>query len=213
MILLELIKKWPCETPNEWIEAIRAARQKPSPFEVIDVTYDMFYNFTGAACEYFLKEPKPKFQIKKSRMIEIVNNRPDVRIRYGYNCNWASILVRNNRYLPIKVSLCPLYIGPLPFSDIVMKNMKLLFKYTQNALSREYYDQFINYNPAKGKGSSESSCGKKSRKSTLKKPKELRVQLPGPSTSLDTTLSLDSNSDDFIIHVEVHNEDNSSGEE
>ena len=77
-------QKFPAETPEDWRNVLQMSRSKPEPFNVINMTRDMFLKFT----EYF----KPQFLTncpfpsRPIRELQISINHPDI-IRYRNSWN------------------------------------------------------------------------------------------------------------------------------
>lgn len=64
-------KKVTAEIEEDWDKVILSAKQKPSPFNLVKMTQNQFYNVTASVEPYFLKTPNPAMEIKKAKMIQI----------------------------------------------------------------------------------------------------------------------------------------------
>ncbi|KAF2889455.1 hypothetical protein ILUMI_16718, partial [Ignelater luminosus] len=67
------------EVPKEWDKLILTAREKPSPFEVVNLTQESFFNIKAATEKYFLKLAKPFIKIKSIKQLLIEAGVPTLR--------------------------------------------------------------------------------------------------------------------------------------
>lgn len=85
-------QKSPCETPDEWVKVIREARQKPCPFNVIEVDQPLVRKWTTflspmykKTCP-FLSRPIREIRVKKDHPRLIFH-------REHYNSSWTSSIL------------------------------------------------------------------------------------------------------------------------
>lgn len=85
-------QKSPRETPDEWMKVISDARQKPSPFKVIEVDQPLVRKWTNFLAPVF-KKTCP-FQSRPIREIRAEKEHPRLLFhREHYNSTWTSAVV------------------------------------------------------------------------------------------------------------------------
>ncbi|KAF2904550.1 hypothetical protein ILUMI_01627 [Ignelater luminosus] len=65
------------EVPEEWDKLIFKAREKPSFFEVVNLTQESFFNIK----KYFLKLAKPSIKIKSIEQLQIEAGVPTISVK------------------------------------------------------------------------------------------------------------------------------------
>ncbi|KAF2885929.1 hypothetical protein ILUMI_20244, partial [Ignelater luminosus] len=93
------------KVPEEWNKLILKARKKPSPFEVVNLIQESFFNIKCASQKYFFKLAKPSIKIKKIKQLQIEAGVPTIGVRDSYNGYWRSSIIRNKVKLPTEMSL------------------------------------------------------------------------------------------------------------
>lgn len=99
------------EVQSDWDHLIKEAREKPSPFEVINVSQDDFLNINKGLEPYFFKQSRPAMKIKGIRMLKIKQNEDkNVFVRDSYSGPWLPICIRNKKKMSAEqISFEPLY--------------------------------------------------------------------------------------------------------
>lgn len=134
------------EAPNDWDSLIQTARQNPSPFEVVRMDQQHFFDFKSATEEYFLKSAKPPIQIKKVRQMIIKKNEPTVSVRDSYSGFWRSSIIRNKVRLPEAMTLKCAYSQSVKISPLKINNLKTLLQYLEKAEKKVFYEQLFEKN-------------------------------------------------------------------
>lgn len=128
------------EVPADWDEIIREARVYPSPFEVIPVTQDCFFNMKGALTPAFLKVPKPALKLRQARIIKTNGQYPFIKVKNTFTGPSFRSEIRKKQPLPEFV-LDPLYFAPIEMTDAKKANLMNLSKYLTSSENRDYYRQ------------------------------------------------------------------------
>ena len=130
------------EVPEDWDALIKEARVKPSPFVVVNMTQDMFFNIQNARSSYFLKVPRPKLGLREARIIEISSDSAYVQTKNNYLGPWTYCAVRNKKVLQNNLELKPLYEKPLPVNSVKIKNVIALSAFLKKPNSVAFYEKF-----------------------------------------------------------------------
>lgn len=130
------------EVPEHWDQLIRESREKPSPFTVINMTQDKFFDIQKACSPYFLKSPRPSLGLREARIIETISGSPYVKTRNTYSGAWTNCVVRNKKALGNFIDLQNLYQQPIPISSDKIKNIIALSSFLKNPESVPFYEKF-----------------------------------------------------------------------
>ena len=130
------------EVPEDWDALIKEARVKPSPFVVVNMTQDMFFNIQNVCSSYFLKVPRPKLGLREARIIEISSDSAYVQTKNTYSGPWTYCAVRNKKVLQNNLELKPLYEKPLPVNSVKIKNVMALSAFLKKPNSVAFYEKF-----------------------------------------------------------------------
>ncbi|KAF2879007.1 hypothetical protein ILUMI_27165 [Ignelater luminosus] len=93
------------EVPEEWNKLILKAREKPSSFEVVNLTQESFFNIKAATEKDFLKLVKPSIKIKSIKQLQIEAGVPSISVKDSYQGYWRSSIIRNKVKLPTEMFL------------------------------------------------------------------------------------------------------------
>ena len=127
------------ETPAEWADHLRTARQKPSPFQVIEVKHQMIKN----SSQFY----KPLFRatcpIKVRPIKEILfqSGQEVVKFREDYSAHFmeTSFLPRKAVHTFQNRSCAKLYSSRLPISRAKYEDLNSLADYFKRPLSAEFF--------------------------------------------------------------------------
>lgn len=127
------------EVPSDWDEIIRDARKHPSPFKVIPVTQDMFFNIKDAIMPYFLKVPRPALRLRQARIIKTSAIYNYIKTKENFTGISTCNEIRRKNRLPNDFVLDPLYSEPIKMNAGKIDNLLSLSKFLTKAENRDYY--------------------------------------------------------------------------
>lgn len=130
------------EVPEDWDALIQEARIKPSPFVVVNMTRDMFFDIQNACSSYFLKTPRPTLGLREARIIEISSDSAYVKTKNTYSGLWTHSAVRNKKALQSYIELKKLYEQPIPINSVKIKNVISLSAFLKKPSSIAFYEKF-----------------------------------------------------------------------
>lgn len=141
-------QKTPAETPEDWRNAIVSARVKPSPFNVVECTKDMFYSW--GKC--FSAKYQPKFKAETRPIKQLIfraENTQTVQHRDTYNGAFIStVVVKIQRPNHLQeVQLEKTYQGLIPLSKEKFKDLQSL-----KIFCRQDAQEFFDSLPHQGTG-------------------------------------------------------------
>ncbi|PSN29740.1 hypothetical protein C0J52_27986 [Blattella germanica] len=132
-------RKHNAEVHSDWDALIRSARQKPEPFNVINIVQQDFFDVHSAFKPFFLPKSRPNMTLKGVRMLEFSSDYTHIKIRHTYTGPWDTICIRNTKKLPSSLGLTQLYLPQLPLNPSKVKDLQKLSKYLQSAANRVFY--------------------------------------------------------------------------
>lgn len=115
-------RKNTAEVQSDWDRLISAAREKPSPFRVVNIQQSDFFNMSDALKPFFMPNTKPPMKIKSVRVIKISADIDYIQTKHTYTGAWETIHLRNRKKLVTELTLMPLY-----KDEIQIKPQKLGF--------------------------------------------------------------------------------------
>ena len=139
----------PAETPVEWCDILKIAREKPMPFNVVPVTIEHFFGFT-AFLKPFYKAANP-IATRPVREIHIDSSCPDlIKHRNSWNGQLESAVVikprlnensRRHSFAALKHA----YTKPVDISAAKFADLQVLKKFC-SVKNRSYFDTLIHAN-------------------------------------------------------------------
>ncbi|PSN29075.1 hypothetical protein C0J52_28073 [Blattella germanica] len=132
-------RKHNAEVHSDWDALIRSARQKPEPFNVINIVQQDFFDLHSAFKPFFLPKSRPNMKLKGVRMLEFSSDYTHIKVRHTYTGPWDTICIRNTKKLPSSLGLTQLYLSQLPLNPSKVKDLQKLSKYLQSAANRDFY--------------------------------------------------------------------------
>lgn len=133
------------EVPSEWDKIIKEAREKPSPYELVNVDSNMIFDVSSNISPYFLKNPKPPVKIKTARMLKYDRNEPGyVLARQSYSGEWERSYIRNNKSLARELRLTQNYKESVPLKQSKIKHLLNLSKYIKKPENLMFYKRLLN---------------------------------------------------------------------
>lgn len=132
-------KKFSPEVPSDWDKIISEVRRYPSPFKVVPVTQDDFFDMKQALTPYFLKTPKPALKLRQARVITTKAEFNYIKIKLNFSGPSFKSEIRKRQNLPNELTLNPLYTTAIELTAGKKANLINLSKYLSCAENREYY--------------------------------------------------------------------------
>ncbi|KAF2893281.1 hypothetical protein ILUMI_12890 [Ignelater luminosus] len=119
------------------------AREKPSPFVVVRLTQESFFNIKAATEKYFLKLAKPSIKIKSIRQLQIEAGVPTVSVRDSYNGYRRSSIIRNKVKLLTEMSLKSSYEASVEIFPLKINIVKTLITYLEKPEHKHFYEKIF----------------------------------------------------------------------
>lgn len=130
------------ERPEDWDKIILNARTKPTPFHLVKMRQDDFFDIKSATASFFLKSPKPAITIKKIRIMKISTATRTLLLKDGYSGPFrTSIIARAN--LPSTIQLGKLHDSPIPIASNKAENLRSLLPLLRLVENKQYYEHVL----------------------------------------------------------------------
>ncbi|VVC94111.1 unnamed protein product [Leptidea sinapis] len=127
------------ELPSDWDNIIKDSRKHPSPFKVIPVEQDMFFNIKEAVSPYFLKVPKPALKLRQVCIIKTSEKYQYIKTKDSFTGPATCNEIRRKCRLPDDFVINPLYQEPIKMNAAKVQNLLSLSKFLTKPENRAYY--------------------------------------------------------------------------
>lgn len=131
------------DIPQHWDNIIMQCREKPSPFNLVNMNQQHFFNFKLATDKFFLKNPKPAVQLKSLRMYRIQACNKFLEVRDSYSGPWRQCIIRNKTVFKSELELKILYDGLIPINPLKLKDLQTLCAVLTKQKYRAFYNSLV----------------------------------------------------------------------